>query len=259
MTRTGIPAQAWAGRPAAVPLPLALRLGADGVHLDVQGSEPPTGACRVWLLRLAADGAVPDALLPLLSDDEHARADAYRVPSARSRFIQVRGALRLLLGRCLHVPAARIGFGYGQFGKPALAHGGAWQFNVAHSGDYALLAIANGREVGVDIERHRSLPELAELARMVLSPAEAAAWHAMPAADRVAGFFAAWSAKEAVAKATGQGLGLGLERLEVGMADWRTQSAPRAVPVGAMGVCRLAALPAPEGYAAALALRDPAG
>ena len=236
-------------------LPLALRVETAAVQLDAQGCAPPPQACRVWLLPLAADDRISDAVLPLLADDERVKANAYRVPFARHRFVQTRAALRLLLERCLHVPAASLRFDYGEFGKPVLAQGGAWHFNVAHSGDYALLAIANGREVGVDIEQHRSLPDLMDLAGAVLSPAEAAAWNGLPEAGRVPGFFAAWSAKEAVAKATGRGLGLGLEKLEVGVPAGGALPAPRSVRVGASAACRLFALPAPAGYAAALALR----
>ncbi|HWK61746.1 MAG TPA: 4'-phosphopantetheinyl transferase superfamily protein [Eoetvoesiella sp.] len=236
-------------------LPLALRVEAATVRLEVQGCDLPPQACRVWLLPLVADDKVSDAVLPLLADDERTKANAYRVPFARHRFVQTRGALRLLLGRCLHVPAASLRFDYGEFGKPVLAQGEAWHFNVAHSGDYALLAIADGREVGVDIERHRSLPDLAALAGTVFSLDEAAAWHSLPEAERVPGFFAAWSAKEAVAKATGRGLGLGLEKLEVGVPASGESFAPRSVRVGASAACRLFTLPAPAGYAAALALR----
>lgn len=236
-------------------LPLALRVEADTVQLEAHGCDLPQQACRVWLLPLIADEKISDAVLPLLADDERAKANAYRVPFARHRFVQTRGALRLLLERCLHVPAASLRFNYGEFGKPVLAQGGAWHFNVAHSGDYALLAIADGWEVGVDIEQHRSLPDVAALAGTVFSLSEAAAWHSLPEAERVPGFFAAWSAKEAVAKATGRGLGLGLEKLEVGVPAGGASFAPRSVRVGASAACRLFALPAPAGYAAALALR----
>lgn len=242
-----------------IPLPLALRLGTGAVQLEPQGCDVPSGVCRVWLLPLAADDKVADALLPLLANDERAKANAYRAPSARRRFVQVRGALRLLLGRCLHVSAASISFDYGEFGKPMLAQGGAWHFNVAHSGGYALLAVANGPEVGVDIEQHRDLPDLEDLARTVLSPSEAVAWHGLPMDERVPGFFAAWAGKEAVAKATGQGLGLGLERLDVGVGNWNTQSSPRLVWDGASAACQLFMLPAPAGYAAALAARAAPG
>jgi len=235
-------------------LPLALRVEAATVRLEAQGCDLPPQACRVWLLPLVADDKVSEALLPLLADDERAKANAYRMPFARHRFVQTRGALRLLLGRCLHVPAASLRFDYGEFGKPALAQGGAWHFNVAHSGDYALLAVANGREVGVDIEQHRSLSDLADLAGTVFSPNEAAAWHRLAEAERVPGFFTAWSAKEAVAKATGRGLGVGLEKLEVGMPAGGVSFAPRLVQVDA-SACQLFVLPAPAGYAAALALR----
>lgn len=227
-----------------------------GARLDAAPGRVPAGSWRVWLLPLTSDAAVLAALWRLLAADERARADAFRVSWARNQFVHVRGALRLLLGECLDRRAADIDFEYGEFSKPALAQSRGWHFNVAHSGDYALLAVARGREVGVDIERLRALANLASLVPIVLSPSEAALWQALPADRKVPAFFAAWTGKEAVAKAVGQGLRLGFPELDIGMEDQDGNPKARAVTMDRFGACRLVALSAPAGYAAALAVRD---
>ncbi|OYV49866.1 MAG: hypothetical protein B7X10_01615 [Burkholderiales bacterium 21-58-4] len=236
------------------------RIGAHATSGIAQIDTPPeavtAGSCRTWVLPLAADQDLLAALWLLLAADERARADAFRVSWARNQFVHVRGVLRLLLGACLGRPAAAIGFEYGEFGKPALSCGADWHFNIAHSGDYALLAIARGHEVGVDIEKFRALTELASLARMVLSQSEAAQWQALPDEDRMSAFFAAWTRKEAVTKAVGQGLRLEFPKLEVGLMHQGPHMDARAVTMNGFGACRLVMLPAPPGYAAALAVRE---
>src|SRR5690606_5183103 len=123
------------------------------------------------------------SLLPCLSDDELARARAFILPSARNQYIQTRAILRMLLGGLLQEPPESLSFDYGRYGKPSLRSAAGCCFNVAHSGDYALLAVSWGVQVGVDIERQRETDDLNSLARMVLSPGEAAAWAALPNQD----------------------------------------------------------------------------
>ncbi|TCT02551.1 4'-phosphopantetheinyl transferase family protein [Paralcaligenes ureilyticus] len=227
-------------------------------RLGIEPGSLAAGSCHVWILSLTVGDDLLAALWPLLTEDERTRADAFRVPWARNQFVQVRGVLRLLLGEYLGRPATDIGFDYGEFGKPALVHEAGWHFNVAHSGDYALLAVANGYEVGVDIEKFRASAELASLARMVLSRSEAALWQTLPDVDRASAFFAAWTGKEAVAKAVGQGLRLEFPRLDIGLMHQGRHVDARAVTMDRFGTCRLVTLPAPPGYAAALAVRETA-
>lgn len=69
-----------------------------------------------------------------------------------------RGYLRLLLGKILQRPAKALRFEYGQFGKPRLAPNpeSGLEFSVSHSGDLVLIAVSNGRAVGVDVEMVRA-------------------------------------------------------------------------------------------------------
>jgi 4'-phosphopantetheinyl transferase len=100
---------------------------------------------------------------------------------ARGRWIAARWALRGVLGRYLRQDPAGIELRTGSLGKPMLAEKGeSLRFNLSHSGDLALVAIARGREVGVDVERIGA---------------------------RTAGFYADWTRREATAKCFGTGLG----------------------------------------------------
>src|SRR3546814_1798549 len=183
-----------------------------------------------------------EGLAALLARDEHERARAFVVPSARNRYVQTRAVLRLLLGHRLGQAPEALSFEYGPYGKPALRNGGQWRFNVAHSGDYALLAIADGMQVGVDIECQRDSADLDSLARMVLAPSEALAWALLSEEDRVAAFFSVWTAKEGVVKAIGRGLVWGLAVLDLGGLPLDARAGGRVVAAGGAGPGGLAPL-----------------
>ncbi|HEX2034689.1 MAG TPA: 4'-phosphopantetheinyl transferase superfamily protein, partial [Chloroflexota bacterium] len=91
----------------------------------------------------------------------------------------------------------------------------ALRFNLSHAAGLALYAFATGREVGVDLERIRHLPNPEGLAEMVFSPRERAVLYGAPAAERHVLFFNGWTRKEAYVKAEGDGLATPLEEIDV--------------------------------------------
>jgi len=153
-----------------------------------------------------------------LSADERERGRRFRFERDRRRFVAARGLLRVLLGRYLDVHPAGVRFGYGPRGKPFLASGDGLRFNVSHSGGLALLAFAWRREVGVDVERVRPVPEAEDIARRYFSPWEAADLLRLPEGERAAAFFRCWTRKEAFVKATGDGLSRPLDGFDVTVA-----------------------------------------
>lgn len=164
---------------------------------------------RLWHVRL--DGP---ASVEWLSEDERARAARFHFEADRTRFVNCRSRLRHALSEFTQCPPGQVQFSYGPFGKPYLA-GSDVRFNVSHATDDALIAIAMGREIGVDLERidPRIKPE--ELARQFFTPAEAALVMASPPEDRHEAFLACWTRKEAWAKALGLGIGENLSRFDV--------------------------------------------
>jgi len=165
------------------------------------------GEAHVWRLRLVQPAGELARLGTTLSDDERTRAARFYFERDRSAFTVVRGALRTLIGGYLGVAPSALVFGYRDKGKPYLAApGGDLQFNVSHSGDFALLAFTRGCAIGVDVERRRPMQELYSLAQISFSPDEFAALCRLPAAAQTDAFFACWSRKEAFIKVTGEGI-----------------------------------------------------
>jgi 4'-phosphopantetheinyl transferase len=115
-------------------------------------------------------------------------------------------------------PPASLRFRYGARGKPSLE--GSWphRFNLSHSGLLGLFAIARGRSLGVDVERVEEKRSLEKIAARFFSSDECAALKRLPEDQRPAGFYNAWTRKEAYIKATGEGLATPLASFSVSLA-----------------------------------------
>lgn len=166
------------------------------------------GAVHVW--RVALDEWPAGATAESFSAEEQDRAGRLRFEPDRSAFLASRAALRLILGRYLGRNPAAVRFACGSPGKPSIIEGGDLSFSLSRSRPQAVVAVTRGRAVGVDVERIRPDVDIEALARHFLSPTEAEALRAVPEPGRRAAFFARWTRKEAMIKATGAGLGDGL-------------------------------------------------
>jgi 4'-phosphopantetheinyl transferase len=158
----------------------------------------------VWLVSLEASPAGRS----LLSEDERERANRYRAPEARERFVITRTALREILAREAGLPPERLRFSYPcacgradcepSHRKPRLDLETDLRFNVSHTNGLALIAVTRGRELGVDVERVQPGIAIEPLAKHVLG--------ALPEGDRLEAFYRSWTRREAYAKARGDGL-----------------------------------------------------
>jgi 4'-phosphopantetheinyl transferase len=230
--------EAWAQPPSAWPL------GLDEVH--------------VWL---AAPDELEDFagdLATILSPDERERADRHRASTGRARFVVERAILRLLLSSYLGPLPGVPRLAYGAHGKPALAAGasdGTLKFNLSHSHDRALYAFARAREIGVDVEQVRDLPDAERIAARFFSPREQAALRAIPRIERTEAFFRCWTRKEAYVKAVGGGISLSLSSFDVSVApDEPARLLAVAGQPDATERWTLRDLPPLAGYASALAV-----
>jgi 4'-phosphopantetheinyl transferase len=163
-----------------------------------------------------------------ISAGERAHAGQFRVLSHRRRFVAARGVLRGILATYLRCRPSSLSFTNSSFGKPVLK-GELLNFNLSHSGDVAVCAVAE-REVGVDVERIQ--PELAQpwIAEQFFTPEEARHIRALPLQQRCQQFFECWTRKEALLKA----MGLGFSRPKAdSTAEDASRWATRTLPISA--------------------------
>ena len=161
------------------------------------------------------------ALRSLLSDTELRRADRFAFDRDRNRFIVARARLREMLATRLSVRPETVELTYGVHGKPALARRFAdsdLRFNVSHSDDVAVYAFSLGREIGIDIEVVRPIPDADDIAARFFSRRENEAYFALDPSDKPLGFFYCWTRKEAFIKAIGDGLYYPLDSFDVSLA-----------------------------------------
>jgi 4'-phosphopantetheinyl transferase len=224
-----------------------------------QRETPPElrpGEVHLWAVPL--DLSLADDLPPVLDREEQARARRLRGAQARARFARARAVLRVLLGAYAGAEPGSLSFRVAAQGKPSLPDVPELRFSLAHSGALALVGVAHGLDLGVDVERRRAVEDASSLARRYLAPEEALALAALPPESRSEAFLRCWTLKEAVLKATGEGLSRSLDSFRVAFAPGdsaRLLDLPGLHgPAGSWSLHELA--PA-SGYVGAVAVRSP--
>lgn len=179
----------------------------------------PLQSGHVQLVRVSLAALWPkrDALALLLNPAERARASAFKFAQHKGRFVVTHGVLRQCLAALTGIAPTDIAFQHNAQGKPELAQRSDVQFNLSHTGDWAVFAFSQHGPLGVDIEIIKNRPFL-ELARRFFAPEECAALNALSRSQQKRAFFFLWTQKEAYIKATGLGLSAGLDRFCVSAA-----------------------------------------
>ncbi len=207
----------------------------------------------VWLGRVSA--GLEAECQQVLSEDERGRAERIVVEWARAEFVVGRGMLRRILGGSLGCGAEAVRFGVGRKGKPFVD--GGVEFNVSHSKGMVAIAVCRSAVVGVDVEGVDEGIEALEIARGQFAAGEITRIERERESGRARAFYEIWTRKEALMKAHGDGLGLGLSGFEVGIGR-EGEEAVRVSPGGVMEATYFVrGLEVGEGYAGALAVSDP--
>ena len=88
-------------------------------------------------------------------------------------------------------------------------------FNVSHSGQHGLIAIARNGCLGIDVEERFPQRDFEGIGSLVFGPEERRLLGITAGPDRVHLFYRLWSMKEALIKALGTGFSLSPSRFEV--------------------------------------------
>lgn len=173
--------------------------------------------CDVW--RIVLD--VPVTGLETLSQEERMRGGQFFAERDRRRYLNAHAGVRAVLAQYVARAPQTLAFRVNEFGKPALTLETDVQFNLAHSGECALVAITHGLPIGVDVEQIRDDFDALALAARFFAPREIELLRTSP--ER---FFEIWTRKEAWLKAIGQGVSFPLGQCDVTEAQVRFENAP---------------------------------
>jgi 4'-phosphopantetheinyl transferase len=210
----------------------------------------------VWLARLSELRPSLPALEPLLDVREKERAERFRLPDDRDRFVIGRGLLRHALQRFAPELPAGWELDYTDRGRPVLPKAsGDLEFSISHTRDFIALAFARRARVGIDLEFVQPTVDLMELAERILSESDFVAFSTFSRPEMQLAFYRAWTRKEAYLKARGEGIATALQDVSVsftavetsGLMDRRENSTAH---------WRLHLVPVPSDYVGSLACDD---
>jgi len=175
-----------------------------------------SGEVHVWLV--ATDDPHFERTHALLSRSEQERAAKFKFDVHRKRYVAAHAAVRQILSSYLQVAAATLQFIEGAQGKPQLVptpDPAGLQFNLSHSHEAALIAVALARHIGVDIEYIKPAFDWEGIVENFFAPGEIARLKNLPTALQGPAFFTCWTRKESFIKAKGGGLSIPLHDFEV--------------------------------------------
>jgi 4'-phosphopantetheinyl transferase len=177
---------------------------------------------HVWYLDLNLFAHKIDQLQKILCEEELRKAFQFRFEKHQNRFIITRGVLKIILSKYIDIEPEKIEFVYTQKGKPSFVTNSNEQsieFNVSHSSDLALYAIAKETRIGIDVEKIKGNRELESIAKRFFCPREYQFISSLKDQEKEIAFYQAWTSKEAYLKATGEGLAGGLDAIELDLAS----------------------------------------
>lgn len=169
---------------------------------------------HVWFCDLDAVRQLDFSERSVLSTSELARAERIKNPLHHQRFVARCKFVRYVLGHLVRVVPEALEFREGARGKPELVLPGraeddrlaALEFNLSHSENILALAVAFSRDVGVDVEVVNFGVDVLGVAEANFAAEELNWLRALPPRQCVFTFYRLWTRKEAMAKATGQGI-----------------------------------------------------
>lgn len=178
-----------------------------------------TATCDVWRIDLealaVAGGGDPEN--SPLDAAERERARRFVFDRHRRWYTAARTALRSIVGGYLGIEPAAVPLELEELGRPRLAMPAAvLDFNLSHTDGLALLAVARGGPLGVDVEQFREMSDTEALAKRFYAGDEIDRVLGSEGLARQRAFFLCWTRKEAVLKSTGVGLTVSTRSVHVG-------------------------------------------
>jgi len=222
--------------------------GANRALLDAVGADLERRSAAVLVTRLpdSLGAETVEILRSTLDDTDRERHSEIQIARSATAFLVTRAVVRTVLGHLLGLPGQNVELFTSERGKPSLAPSSVLPlyFNTSHSETRAVVALSRVGDLGVDVEDIGPIDE--RVVRRSVSSDEFERLATMDRDERARAFFHLWTIKEACAKATGVGIGVGMRNIAAtldGSGRWNEYSW-ESIDLG-------------PGLAAALAIKSP--
>lgn len=189
----------------------------------------PGQEIHVWRLVLKPEVQSLQSAEKLLSEHELEISRRFHFKRDAKRYLLCHASLRRILSLYLSLSPGELSFDRSEYGKPMLdasLDAEALQFNLSHSYDVALIAVARGRRLGIDIERVKHHPYAGDILRYFFHPEEQRFFHSLGESQKRAFFFRLWTSTEAALKAQGKTIAHGLPSASIARSIMDTISEP---------------------------------
>ncbi len=168
---------------------------------------------NLWQGDIAATEADYPYYWRILDQSEQQHASAFKKNDAmHKRYVEIHARLRIFLSNATNAAPEQLRIHKAEYGKPYLADYPDLAFNLSHTANKMVVAIAYHCELGVDIEQCKPRKNLAALVDKCFAEEEKNYWQQLPEAQQTLAFYHFWTRKEAFIKATGRGIALGLKQ-----------------------------------------------
>jgi len=137
----------------------------------------------------------------------------FRFAHQRRQYLASHGLLRYVLAQYVNLPEKDLLFFRSKYGKPGLAKHPDLAFNLSHSQDIAILAVAKATDLGADVERINEKISIDSMINSNFHPGEIQQLALSAKEERCRHFYEYWTLKESMLKALGTGLSTPLDQV----------------------------------------------
>lgn len=213
----------------------------------------PAPGIDLWAFGLIHTPEALAQFAAMLAPTEQARAERFGTAALRDRYIAGRGTLRQLLGKRLSILPEHVDIRRGPRGRPYVEGAAGLDFNVSHTGAFALIGIVSAGRIGVDVEHEGRTLNVDGVSRKFMAAGERTLLEAFDPDARRRALLRLWTCKEAMSKATGDALSAPFRQIEIALdnAGVRVAAGP---PPYEPGQWMLHAMRAPGDHLATVAL-----
>lgn len=173
-------------------------------------------AIHLWIVRnqQVVDTGLLKSYGDLLNFAEAEQQQRFRAVPLRHQYLISRALVRYVLSLYFGADSpAALRFRRNAYGKPFLVDRSQRSlcFNLAHANSLVVLGVAQGGEIGVDVERPGNVPITMDIANQYFAPMEVVQLLRVPSERQMERFFDFWTLKQAYIKACGMGLSIPLK------------------------------------------------